>query len=1125
MKRKFKLLSIMSALLMGVTMTFTACGKNSVEEHDHVWNNGEVTTEATCHSEGVKTYTCTVDGCEQTKTEPVAMIAHTWNGGEVTKEATCKEEGVKTYTCTVEGCGKKKEEAVEKTDHKWNGGEVTKIPDFYTKGVKTYTCQNCDAQTTESVEARADFAEQYISKADGKSNWLYGYTESFDAETNEAEFKDATLTDGVWKADGVEIGKGYIYSEKHAIIAYTFTEEVPEQVQSELSVSFKGENSDTVLKAYLLITDGEFEVQGREALNTEGKKDWDYKTENPVDIAQGYTFWLVFEKAGTGKAGGNLSITFTAPCVHVWNSTGSVQEPATCMAEGVMEYSCINCDATTTGPIEMVDHEYVSQVTKEATDNEEGIITYSCKYECGNHYIKYIPKLVFDKANFNEDFSLDDDIYWHYGYTNNFNFDNNTFTFTQANPDTDTGAWKDNGGGIEIKSDWFKNETDGANAVVSYLMPQTREISVYINFTGTSVDETRISARLHILKPDGTVQSCEFISDGQKSSSWTYRTTVSVERESVISVIFFNEPDGGYYHGHFELLLAPSDCAHENTVKVEGYDATCMEKGLTDGVRCLDCGKMITEQTEIAVDETAHKWGAWQTSKPASCVAEGEEERFCEYNHDHRDWKETDIDPDGHKVDESAINITEPPTFEKEGTATTGECLNNCGHYSGGKVTLPKLDDEGYVVENNTATCTDDGEGDYTITIGTITVGPFKAETKALGHDYEEEWDCDGQNHWHNCTRCDSKDGTDAHSWKVFTKSTLTSGNKICAVCGKNAEDATEKSARSSTTFAGDFELNDNGEFNGWEVGVVDFIWSAENFNFTKITAKNEEGDAYHDNTKGWKVIKGDWMASNEMMGFAYHFYDTAYVNFNFVLNGADNSKFSVRWALKDKYGNIKTNNGKASWGGDGKDITVSKDITVEDGYVLYILVNKEGDNDQCNFNITLTKYERVADFGKDFAGVLAGENTAWKVGYASYDFPTETFDFNEVTDKTGDAFKIDDPFMEVKGDWMASNTMTTLAYTFGEAGSIRFNFAAYCRGNGEFAIRWAVKDSAGNIKTNNGKASWGGDGFGVTVSEIIDIAEGDTLYILIDYKWANEGEPERNTEKDFTFAIAKNDN
>lgn len=45
-------------------------------------------------------------------------ITHSWDSGKVTKEATCTTEGVKTYSCTV--CGETKTEAITKTAHKYD---------------------------------------------------------------------------------------------------------------------------------------------------------------------------------------------------------------------------------------------------------------------------------------------------------------------------------------------------------------------------------------------------------------------------------------------------------------------------------------------------------------------------------------------------------------------------------------------------------------------------------------------------------------------------------------------------------------------------------------------------------------------------------------------------------------------------------------------------------------------------------------------------------------------------------------------------------------------------------------------------------------------------------------------
>ncbi|MBP3684468.1 MAG: hypothetical protein J6J12_05840, partial [Oscillospiraceae bacterium] len=61
--------------------TCTVCGEadpNYVAPCTHIWNEGVVTTEPTCTALGVKTFTCTVDGCGYTYTEDVAMVSHSY---------------------------------------------------------------------------------------------------------------------------------------------------------------------------------------------------------------------------------------------------------------------------------------------------------------------------------------------------------------------------------------------------------------------------------------------------------------------------------------------------------------------------------------------------------------------------------------------------------------------------------------------------------------------------------------------------------------------------------------------------------------------------------------------------------------------------------------------------------------------------------------------------------------------------------------------------------------------------------------------------------------------------------------------------------------------------------------
>ena len=164
----------------------------AIPKTDHTWDNGKVTTEATCEHTGVRTYTCSV--CGETKEEETPKTDHSYDDGTVTKKPTCIETGIKTYTCTVcqktkteeipatghqhteirnkkeatckeEGytgdtyckdCGEKLSDGktiAKTTEHTWDGGKVTKAATCTEKGVKTYTCTVCGATKTEEIAA------------------------------------------------------------------------------------------------------------------------------------------------------------------------------------------------------------------------------------------------------------------------------------------------------------------------------------------------------------------------------------------------------------------------------------------------------------------------------------------------------------------------------------------------------------------------------------------------------------------------------------------------------------------------------------------------------------------------------------------------------------------------------------------------------------------------------------------------------------------------------------------------------------------------------------------------------------------------------------------------------------
>jgi len=164
----------------------------SIPAKGHSWNEGVITTAATCENAGAKTYTCTV--CNATKTEAIDATGHT--PVEVAEQpATCTEAGHKAgtkcsvceailsgmeeipatghtektvagkpATCTETGltdgiscsvCGTviKAQTEIPAKGHSWNEGEITTSPTCENVGVKTYTCTVCKETKTEAINA------------------------------------------------------------------------------------------------------------------------------------------------------------------------------------------------------------------------------------------------------------------------------------------------------------------------------------------------------------------------------------------------------------------------------------------------------------------------------------------------------------------------------------------------------------------------------------------------------------------------------------------------------------------------------------------------------------------------------------------------------------------------------------------------------------------------------------------------------------------------------------------------------------------------------------------------------------------------------------------------------------
>ena len=137
---------------------------SSVQECEHVYNDGEITIIPTCDQKGERTKTCTK--CGATITEEIDAKGHVWDEGQITKRPTVDEAGTKTYHCTVDNCTGAKEESIAKVD----GYTVTFQTSHCT--VKVFKTQQYATEIPES-------ATSCFARDENGNAVEYDYTEAF----------------------------------------------------------------------------------------------------------------------------------------------------------------------------------------------------------------------------------------------------------------------------------------------------------------------------------------------------------------------------------------------------------------------------------------------------------------------------------------------------------------------------------------------------------------------------------------------------------------------------------------------------------------------------------------------------------------------------------------------------------------------------------------------------------------------------------------------------------------------------------------------------------------------------------------------------------------------------------
>ncbi|MBQ7597977.1 MAG: InlB B-repeat-containing protein [Clostridia bacterium] len=256
----------------------------------------------------------------------------------------------------------------------------------------------------------------------------------------------------------------------------------------------------------------------------------------------------------------------------------------------------------------------------------------------------------------------------------------------------------------------------------------------------------------------------------------------------------------------------PIDATNHNghIASVTLVKATCTTDGKRAHYHCSACGNDYTDATgttaatDLVIAHTGHNWSDWSVTTPATCVAKGEETRYCQNtagDDEHEacsavETRDVEVDPDAHDYGAPSYNWSDDG---KTCTATV-TCSRNSSHTVTETATVANGKITGTPKAGADATC--EGKGTTTYT-ATFTNALFTQQTKdvadipALGHDFSADNSRANslENGTHNfkCARCDAygvmngstaeKDGSVACNFGAWTDKDATDHKRTCSVC------------------------------------------------------------------------------------------------------------------------------------------------------------------------------------------------------------------------------------------------------------------------------------------------------------------------------------------------------
>ena len=676
--------------------------------HTHEWDNGTITTPATCTTDGVKTFTCS--GCDEIKTETVPALGHNWSEWTVTTEASCSAKGTETRVCANdESHTETRDIAIDTANHDWGDWVVTTPATETAEGVETRVCKNDSTHTETRSIPKLDHVHKLVTtEAVAATCETAGNIEYYACSNCGKLFRDDAGTTEIQLSDTVVAALGHNWDDGTVTALATCTED------GVLTYICKNDSTHTktaVIPAtghnwgeWTVTTAATCSATGTETrvcANDEGHTE---TRDIAIDTANhDWGDWVVTTPATETAEGVETRVckndsthteTRSIPKLdHVHKLVKTEAEAATCETAGNIEYyTCSDCgklfndDAGTT-EIQLSDtvvaalgHNWDGgTVTKLATCTEDGVLTYICKNDSTHTKTAVIPATGHNWGEWTV-----------------------TAAATCSATGTETRVCANDESHTETRDIAIDNNAhDWGDWVVTTPATETAEgVETRVCKNDSTHTETRSIPKLDhvhkLVKTEAEAATCETAgnieyytcSDCGKLFSDAAGTNEIMLTDTVIDALDHDWDEG-------VITTLP----------------TCTESGIRSYICQRDASHTKTEP----VSPTGHSWGEWTVITPATCSSDGLESRICKNDESHTEIRAISKDTDAH--DWGEWTVTKQATEFEEGIETR-VCKNDESHTETREI--PKLSHIHSLVKVDAvaATCEADGNIEYYICAG-----------------------------------------------------------------------------------------------------------------------------------------------------------------------------------------------------------------------------------------------------------------------------------------------------------------------------------------------------------------------------------------------------------------------